>query len=102
MSRFQFRLAGGLFALALLAPFENSMADQGNNADRGNSQAAGALALPISGSVTGGGTFAGSVTINRFALKDGQLVALGFVRGTITSAAGLVVASGLRPVTLPV
>jgi hypothetical protein len=100
MNRGKFGLAGALLALALLAPFGNSMADQGNN--DGSAQAAGALTLPIAGSVVGGGAFNGTVTINRFATQNGQLVAIGFVRGSITNAAGTVLGTSLRPVTLPV
>jgi hypothetical protein len=102
MNRAQFGLAGALLALAILAPFGNSMADQGNNDDRGSAKAAGVLTLPIAGLVTGGGAFNGTVTINRFAKQNGQLVAIGFVRGTITSAGGVVLGSGMRPVALPV
>jgi hypothetical protein len=101
MNRVKFGLAGALLALALLAPFGNSMADQGNN-DGGSAKAAGVLTLPIAGLVTGGGAFNGTVTINRFATQNGQLVAIGFVRGTITNAAGIVLGSGMRPVALPV
>lgn len=99
MNRAQFGLAGALLALALLTPFGNSLAKDNNDRD---SRAAGALALPIAGSVAGGGAFNGTVTINRFARQNGQLVAIGFVRGTITSATGAVLESGLRSVTLPV
>jgi hypothetical protein len=102
MNRGKFGLAGALLALALLAPFGDSMADKGNNDDRGSAKAAGALTLPIAGLVTGGGAFNGTVTINRFAMQNGQLVAIGFVRGTITNAAGIALGSGMRPVALPV
>jgi hypothetical protein len=103
MNRAQYGFAGALLALALFLPFGNAMADQSN--DRGNSsstRAVGALALPVSGSVVGGGVFDGTLTINRFARENGQLVAIGFVRGTITNAAGAVLQTGMRTVTLPV
>jgi hypothetical protein len=101
MNRFQFGLAGALLALALMAPFGYSMAAQDNNSGS-STRAAGALALPVTGSVAGGGAFSGTVTINRFAMQGGQLVAIGFVRGSVTNSAGIAVASGMRPVTLPV
>jgi hypothetical protein len=101
MNRAQFALAGALLALALLAPSGYSMAAQDDN-NGSSSGAAGALALPVTGSVAGGGAFNGTVTINRFAMQNGQLVALGFVRGSITNSAGIALASGMRPVTLPV
>jgi hypothetical protein len=97
MNRAHFGWAAALLTLALLAPFANSMADPVNK-----EKAAGALALPIAGSVAGGGAFNGTVTINRFATQNGQLVAIGFVRGTITNATGAVLETGLRNVTLPV
>jgi hypothetical protein len=46
-----------------------------------------ALQLPIAGTYDGG-TFAGTVSIQRFAVRDGKAVAIGFVRGTATSSAG--------------
>jgi hypothetical protein len=104
MNRAQFGLARALLALALLAPLANSMADASNN-DRGrdSARAAGALTLPIAGSVAGGGAFNGTVTINRFAKQqNGRVVAIGFLRGTITNASGAVLESGLRTVVLPV
>jgi hypothetical protein len=52
--------------------------------------------------VAGGGEFNGTVTVNRFARQNGQLVAIGFVRGAVTSATGAVLETGLRSVTLPV
>src|SRR6266849_1765410 len=102
MNRSQSGLAGALLALALLVPCGNSMADQSNNGGGDSARAAGALTLPITGSEAGGGAFNGAITINRFAMQNGHLVAVGFVRGTITNAAGVVLASGLRPVALPV
>lgn len=89
-----------LLALALLMPFGNAIADQGGNGS--SARAAGSLTLPISGAVTGGGAFTGTVTINKFAVQNGQVVAIGFVRGAVTNNVGAVLASGLAPVTLPV
>jgi hypothetical protein len=96
------RFASALLALALLGPFAASRADQSNNGGGNSAKAAGAVTLPITGSVTGGGTFNGTVTVNRFAVQGGALVAAGFVRGTITSAAGIVTQTGMRSVTFPV
>lgn len=102
MYRAQFGWAGALLALALLVPCGAAVADPFNNGRSESARAAGAVTLPIAGSVAGGGAFNGSVTINRFALQNGQLVAIGFVRGSITDAAGIVLQSGLRSVALPV
>ena len=102
MNRALTRFASALLALALLAPFAATRADQSNNGGGNSAKAAGAVTLPITGSVTGGGTFNGTATINRFAVQNSALVATGFVRGTITSAAGIVMQTGLRSVTFPV
>jgi hypothetical protein len=102
MNRAHFGLAGALLALVLLVPCGNSLADSLNRGGGNSAQAAGALTLPITGGVAGGGAFNGTVTVNRFAIQNGQLVAIGFVRGSITNAAGVVLGSGLRSVALPV
>ena len=60
------------------------------------------LQLPIAGSFAGGGTFAGTFSIQKFAVRDGQAVAIGFVRGAATIAGtplGTVLAG---PISLPV
>ena len=101
MNRALTRFASALLALALLVPFAAARADQSGNG--GNSaRAAGAVTLPITGSVTGGGSFTGTVTINRFAVQNNALVAIGFVRGTIMNAAGMAMDTGLTSVTFPV
>jgi hypothetical protein len=103
MNRAHFGFAGALLALALLVPVRSALADApGDRGAGGAARAVGALTLPISGSVAGGGAFNGTVTINRFARQNGEVVAIGFVRGTITSAAGDALETGLRSVALPV
>ena len=99
MNRALSALASTLVALAFFTPFAAS-AD--NNGGGNSAKAAGSVTLPITGAVTGGGTFNGTVTINRFAIQNNALVAIGFVRGTITNAAGIVMNTGLRNVTFPV
>src|SRR5207244_1657623 len=44
--------------------------------------------VPVSGTSSSGGTFAGTMDINSFSIQDGQLVALGTLSGTLTDAAG--------------
>lgn len=51
----------------------------------------GSLTKEITGTVEGVGTFTGTETINRFAVQNGQLVAIGTVSGTITDTEGNVV-----------
>ena len=57
-----------------------------------------ALELPITGTFAGG-TFAGTVSIVRFAVRDGKPVAIAFVRGTATGASGTGLAG---PIAFPV
>jgi hypothetical protein len=57
------------------------------------------LELPISGTYAGG-TFAGTVTIQRFAVRDGKPVAIGFVRGAASGESQKTVFAG--PIAFPV
>lgn len=60
------------------------------------------LAIPVIGTVTGGGTFNGTLTVTRFVTRNGQLFAVGTLAGTVTNAAGAVLGSVLRNVLLAV
>ncbi len=61
------------------------------------------LQLPITGTVAGGGTFAGTLSVRKFVVQDGQVAVVGFVRGTAMSAAGVPLGTALvGPITLPV
>ena len=61
------------------------------------------LQTPITGSTSTGEHFAGTFTLQRFAVDDTKkVVAVGVVSGTVTNAAGEVVATGLSTVALPV
>jgi hypothetical protein len=61
------------------------------------------LKLAIAGSLAGGGSFAGTLSILRFVAHDDQVVAVGMLSGTVTGAMGNTVATVLRgPVELPV
>jgi hypothetical protein len=76
-------------------------ADQGEKGKKGQEAS---LQLPITGTFAGG-TFAGTLSIQKFAATpDGmKLVAIGFVRGTATSSAGAPLGSVLAgPISLPV
>lgn len=46
--------------------------------------ASGSLPLPVGGTAARGGDFSGTATINRFEQRNNQIVAVGFVRGTLT------------------
>jgi len=84
--------------LSVLIPFATAKADDARKA-----RSMGALTLPIAGTAidAAGTSFSGTLTINRFAEQNQQLVAIGFVRGTVTTA-GRVVKSGLQDIVLPV
>jgi hypothetical protein len=58
-------------------------------------------AIPIVGTVVGGGTFTGILNLNSFAVQQGALVATGTVTGVATNAAGAAT-SVLATVTAPV
>ena len=65
---------------------------------------AGALIKAITGTVVGlaGSTVSGTFTLTRFAVQDGQLVAIGTYSGVIKDAAGNILAHGTQTITLPV
>jgi hypothetical protein len=61
------------------------------------------LPVAIVGHLAGGGTFAGTLSIQRFAARDEQVVAIGMVTGTVTGPMGYTVGTTLTgPLTLPV
>src|SRR5881628_1700909 len=49
--------------------------------------AASSLSFPVVGTVPGGGTFSGAFALTSFAVKNGQVVAIGIVSGVVTNAA---------------
>jgi hypothetical protein len=53
--------------------------------------AASAVAIPITGAVANGGAFSGTFNLQRFAVQNGQLVAVGTLSGTLTDALGNVI-----------
>jgi hypothetical protein len=59
--------------------------------------------IPITGTIEGIGTFAGTFDVTRFAVQNGQLVAIGELSGTLTDLAGNVLGTVADfPLTLPV
>jgi hypothetical protein len=61
-----------------------------------------ALAVPVTGTFDGG-TFAGTLDITRFAVRNGEIVAIGTVSGTLSDLLGNVIGTvtGI-PVAIPV
>lgn len=58
--------------------------------------------VPITGTTANGGTFLGNLAINRFAVQNGNLVAIGTLTGTLTDALGNVLGSVTQAVAVPV
>lgn len=54
------------------------------------------LALPITGSVSGGASFVGTVSISRFAVQQGATVAIAAITGVVVDASGAQARTGLR------
>jgi hypothetical protein len=61
-----------------------------------------ALVLPIAGAGNGGVTFNGTVAVQRFVQRDGQVFAIGAVSGTVSGPAGPMGTSIYLPVAFPV
>jgi hypothetical protein len=83
------------FTMALISP----VAGLGTAAAQGPAPQASTITVPITGT-GGGGTFAGTFTLQRFANQAGQVVALGVLSGTLTAANGTVT-SVIKNVALP-
>jgi hypothetical protein len=61
------------------------------------------LQVAIVGHAAGGGTFAGTLSIQKFAARDDQVVAIGMVSGTLTGPMGFTMGTTLTgPLALPV
>lgn len=59
------------------------------------------FAIPVVGTSAGGATFSGVFNLTSFAVRDGQVVAVGTISGVVTTAAG-VLGSVLTTVAMPV
>ena len=59
------------------------------------------FSIPITGTSASGAVFSGAYTLTSFAVRDGQVVALGTISGVVTNATG-VLGSVLTTVALPV
>ena len=86
----------------LIAPFSAGAAPREAPKSAPLAQATDPSAIPIVGSFAGG-TFSGVLDIARFAVRNGQLVAIGTLSGTLTDALGNVIGTVTNvPITLPV
>jgi hypothetical protein len=73
-------LAKGSIPLAVLLLATAAFAD---GSDKQGKDGSAPLQLPIAGSVNGGGTFAGTLSIRRFEARGHDVVAIGMVRGSV-------------------
>lgn len=86
----------------LVAPFSAAAAPREGTASAPVAQV-NPNALPVTGTIPGGGTFTGALDITRFAVQNGQLVAIGTLTGTLTDALGTVIGNVTNvPITLPI
>lgn len=93
--------AGFALVVALTAGFLTMPGVQENAQAQGNPNA-NRLIVPITGAVAGVGTLAGNLAISRFAIQNGQLVAVGALTTTLTDLAGNVVRTIVSQVAVPV
>ena len=82
-------IASIVLALALLVPAAAQAAPSPS------------FSIPITGTTAGGGTFSGAYNLTSFAVRDGQVVAVGTISGVVTNATG-VVGSVLSTAAMPV
>ena len=85
-------LIGSLLAI----PATSALAQGGSNKNTNR------LAVPVTGTVTAAGDFAGTFSVSRFAIENEKLVAIGQLVGTITDSNGAgrtIVTSVALPVT---
>ena len=67
-----------------------------------NVEAQGALKLPVTGSAAQGGTFTGTVAVTRFETRNNELVAIGFIAGTVTRGGRTIATALVGEVAIPV
>jgi hypothetical protein len=79
-----------VLALALAAPTSSFAA-----------QPAQSIAIPVVGTVADGSSFSGVFNLTRFAVQNGQVVAVGTVSGLLTSPTG-VITSVLKALSVPI
>jgi len=60
------------------------------------------LSVPVTGTTPNGGSFVGTMDIQRFAAQGNQLVAVGTLTGTLRDATGAALGNVVKTVSLPV
>jgi hypothetical protein len=74
-----------VIALSLVFASASSAETRGDHKDHQN-HLTGKLTVPLTGSVDGGGSFAGTLTIQRFAVRHGAPVAIGAISGSLKTS----------------
>ena len=64
------------------------------------SPVAGGVAVPVSGTTSKGGKFAGTFNIKQFSVVDNQIVAVGTLTGTIQNGVGNVIGTVLKTISM--
>jgi len=90
-------------ALVLVVLFVGSQAAAEERERGPRHDTSGALVLPVAGMTSAGGTFSGTLTVQRFTTSSNQIFAVGIISGTVYDAAGLPVGAFLNgPRQIPV
>ena len=92
----RFAVLAALLGSFVAIPSTSAFAQGGGNPNTNR------LDVPITGVVQSVGTLAGTLSISRFAIRDGALVAIGQLTATVTDAAGNIVRTIVTSVTVPV
>src|ERR1700730_7723229 len=97
------QLMASTLSMALLLPAAGAVADDHGKADdHGNESSQAMLQLPIAGMVAaGGGIFTGTLSVQEFVARDGQVMAIGMLSGSVTNAAGARAAPPRSPAGSP-
>jgi len=78
------RVAASALVIALSLAFASTSGAE----DMRSSHLRGKLTVPVTGLIAGGGSFSGTLTIDRFAVRDGKPVAIGAISGSIKTSSG--------------
>jgi hypothetical protein len=96
------KLMASTLSMALVVPAARAAAE-GHDGKIGGKNSRPPLTLAVAGSVAGGGTFAGTLSIQKFVARDGQVMAIAMISGRLTSAAGLPLGTAAAgPIAFPV
>jgi hypothetical protein len=93
-----FALVGSFVAI----PATSALAQSGTGRGHDRDNPAPRLEVPITGLAEGVGTFAGTLSITRFAIENQRLVAVGQITGAVRDTTGRVLRAVVSDVSVPV